>query len=292
MPPPTVAEVTGRLVGWLERLMPDRERADRLVGVLRAEFGSVAEPVDAAWCARIEAAAHAHSRHLLLEFDPTGHGEPDTVSRGWPPPEAAEVRARAAGFGEVRRLPDGVAVVRLDTLDAYGMAQPYVDAAFSLVRGARAVVLDLRANGGGDPGTLAAVAGWLLGDAAQQLSEVTYADRRRQWWTPERPPGTACPDLPAVVLTSAATFSSGEALAYHLQARRRVRVVGEATPGAADHVTPIRLAATVRGILPEAVVVDAVTGGNWEGHGVRPDLPCPAADALDAAVRLLARSPG
>jgi hypothetical protein len=288
MSPPSVAEVTERLAGWLERLMPDRERADRMVGALRAEFGSVVEPIDAGWCARVEAAAQAHSRHLLLAFDPAGRGEPDTESRGWPPPDPADVRSRAGGFGEVRRLPDGTAVVRLDTLDAYGLAQPYVDAAFTLVRGARAVVLDLRANGGGDPATLAAVAGWLLGDEAQRLSEVTYAGRRRQWWTPERPPGTAYADLPAVVLTSAATFSSGEALAYHLRARGRVRVAGEATPGAADHVTPIRLAATVRGLLPEAVVTDAVTGGNWEGRGVEPDLPCPAADALDTALRALA----
>jgi C-terminal processing protease CtpA/Prc len=86
------------------------------------------------------------------------------------------------------------------------------------------------------------------------------------------------------VLTSAATFSNGEALAYHLQARGRARVVGETTPGAADYVTPIRLAPTVLGLLPEAVTVDAVTGTNWEGRGVVPDVPCPAGRALDTAL--------
>jgi hypothetical protein len=36
------------------------------------------------------------------------------------------------------------------------------------------------------------------------------------------------------------------------------------------------------------VVRDAVTGGNWEGTGVVPDLPCDAAGALDAALDELA----
>jgi C-terminal processing protease CtpA/Prc len=48
-------------------------------------------------------------------------------------------------------------------------AQPYVDAAFTLARGVSAVVLDLRDNGGGDPATVARVAGLLLGDDAVHL---------------------------------------------------------------------------------------------------------------------------
>ncbi|WP_405060211.1 S41 family peptidase [Kribbella sp. NBC_01505] len=43
---------------------------------------------------------------------------------------------------------------------------------------------------------------------------------------------------PVAVLVGPGTFSSGEALAYHLRVRGRVTVVGETTPGAADHITP------------------------------------------------------
>ena len=63
-------------------------------------------------------------------------------------------------------------------------------------------------------------------------------------------------------------------------------VVGEATPGAADHVLPIRLASTVLAHVPRAYVRDALTGSNWEGVGVVPDAACPAGDALDAALSL------
>lgn len=44
-----------------------------------------------------------------------------------------------------------------------------------------------------------------------------------------------------------------------------------------------RPAPTVLGLLPEARVDDARTGTNWEAGGVRPDLECPAADALTVA---------
>jgi hypothetical protein len=49
-------------------------------------------------------------------------------------------------------------------------------------------------------------------------------------------------------------------------------------------VLPIRLAPTVLAHVPRACVRDARTGGNWEGTGVIPDITCPAADALDAAL--------
>jgi C-terminal processing protease CtpA/Prc len=89
------------------------------------------------------------------------------------------------------------------------------------------------------------------------------------------------------VLVAERTYSSGEALAYRIQSRGRARVVGQRTPGAADHVTPVRVTPHVRALVPEAFVRDAVTGTNWEGAGVVPDIECEPADALDVAVRSL-----
>ena len=275
----------GRLVVWLERLMPAGERRDTLVAELTDRFGDDTAPMNPAACAAVERSAWSVARHVALFFEPDGTEPPDTQAQEWPPPDPSAVRARAASVSQVRRLDDGTGLVRVDGLDQVGLAQPYVNAAFSLLRGARRIVLDLRGNGGGDPATVALIAGWLLGDESVKLSDVVEQHRSRQWWTPDLPPGTALRQ-DVCVLVGPGTFSSGEALAYHLQSHRRVTVVGEATPGAADHVLPIRLAPTVLAHVPRAYVRDALTGSNWEGVGVVPDVACPSGDALDTALSL------
>jgi hypothetical protein len=286
----TVAELVDRLVFWLGRLMPAGDRLDRLTTELRDTFGTRAEPVTAENCRAVQECAWRHSRHLELQFDPAGAATPDEESPGWPPVDPAAVRARAAGVSSVRRLDDGTGVIVVDSLESVAIAGPYLTAAFALAEHSARVVLDLRANGGGDPATVALIAGRLLGDDAVHLSDVVYRDRVRQWWTADRAPGTALRQ-PAAVLVSNRTYSSGEALVHHLQARGRVAVVGERTRGAADHITPIQVTAQVRGFLPEAVVRDVASGGNWEGTGVVPDVPCAADEALDVALRTRADWP-
>lgn len=281
----TVAELSSRLGRWVLRLMPEEPRRAALVAALEAEHGTDVEPLTAEGCARVEATAQRYSRHLMLLHDPTGTLPPDEEAHGWPPDDPADVRRRAGAVTRVERTADHVAVVRLDALEAMPLAEPYLRAAFRLTTGARKVVLDLRANGGGDPATVALLCGWVLGGEARHLSDVRYRDRVRQWWTAGGDDDCRVPaDCPVDVLTSSATFSSAEALTYHLRARGRVRVVGEAGRGGADHVTPVRLDPTVLGLLPEASVVDAVTGSSWEGTGVPPDLPCPAGEALERAL--------
>jgi len=131
---------------------------------------------------------------------------------------------------------------------------------------------------------------WLLGAEPTHISDVIYRDRTRQWRTTGRLADHALPAArPVSMLVGEATFSSGDALAYHLQGRGRARLVGRTTPGAADHVTPVRISRHVRAVLPEARVRDAVTGTNWEGAGVVPDIPCEPAEAFDTAIEALRR---
>ena len=119
-----------------------------------------------------------------------------------------------------------------------------------------------------------------------------YRDRTRQWWTTGRLGERALPTGDAGRRARRRrTFSSGEALAYHLQSQGRGPArSASATPGAADHITPVRVSPHVRAFLPEARVRDAVTGTNWERTGVVPDIACEPARTLEAAVeRLQAR---
>ena len=285
---PTVGALVLRLGAWIDRLFPDTDRGGRLKRALSDRFGEDARAVTEDRCRALEAVAHGFSRHFALEYVADGSLVPDDDPPGWPPQDRREVERRAGSVGAVSRRPDGVGVLALDGLDGVHIAAPYLEAAFALLRGARGVVLDLRRNGGGDPGTVALVLDWLLGGEATHVSDVIYRDRTRQWWTTGRLGDLALPrETPVSVLVGEHTFSSGEALAYHLQSRCRGPVVGQRTPGAADHITPVRVSAHVRALVPEARVRDAVTGANWEGTGVVPDVPCEPADALEAATEAM-----
>lgn len=276
------------LCAWIDRLFPDADRGERLKRALNERFGDDARAVTDGLCREVEAVAHEFSRHFALEYVADGSLVRDSEPPGWPPQDPREVQLRAGSVGEVARHADGVGVLALDGLDGVHLAAPYVEAAFVLLRGARGVVLDLRRNGGGDPGTVTLVLDWLLGGEPTKISDVIYRDRTRHWWTTGRLAGLAPPrETPVSVLVGERTFSSGEALAYHLQSQGRARLVGQRTPGAADHITPVCLSGHVRALLPEARVRDAVTGTNWEGTGVVPDIPCEPAPALGVAIEAL-----
>jgi len=284
----TIGATLDALTRWLPALLPDPERVDHILAAVGAATPERDEPVSAAALARVSAAAWAHSRHLELTYVADGSLTPDEESHGWPPPDLRAIRRRAGGVRSVTRSDDGVCTLAIDTLDPFDVAEPYLDAAVALAERATALVLDLRANGGGDPATVAYLAGFVLGGPAVHLSDVHGADGVEPWFSHELPGRHVATDAPVAVLTGGRTFSSAEALAYHLQARGRVTVIGETTPGGADHVTPIALTPHVRALLPIARVVDVATGTSWEGAGVQPDIACPVAEAADAAARWLA----
>jgi Peptidase family S41 len=283
----TVGTLASDLCAWIDRLFPDADRGERLKRALDERFGDDGRAVTAELCREIEAVSHAFSRHFALEYVADGSLVPDSEPPGWPPQDPREVQLRAGSVGEVTRDPDGMGLLALEGQDGVHIAAPYLKAAFALLRGARGVVLDLRRNGGGDLGTVTLVLDWLLGEPTH-ICDVIYRDRTRQWWTTGRLADLAPPpETPVSVLISGRTFSSGEGLAYHLQSQGRGRLVGQRTPGAADHITPVRLSGHVRALLPEARVRDAVTGTNWEGTGVVPDIPCEPAEARKAAIEAL-----
>src|SRR5262245_62920633 len=132
------------LCAWIDRLFPDADRGERLERALRERFGDDPRAVTDDVCREVEAVAHDFSRHFELEFVADGSLVPDTEPPGWPPQDAREVRRRAGSVREVARLPGGVGVLALDGHDGVEFAAPYLEAAFALLRGARAVVLDLR----------------------------------------------------------------------------------------------------------------------------------------------------
>ncbi|MGW6913794.1 S41 family peptidase [Kitasatospora sp. NPDC054939] len=225
--------------------------------------------------------------HLGLKY----HAEPVPPEQG-----AATLAAMRRKFDDslhgtprVELLGDGVAVLEIaPAVFPLSWAAEQLTAALSLVAPARALVLDLRRNLGGDPDTVAFICGYLL-DGRTHLNTMVsrQGEVAEQSWTPPFVPGARFGgSKPLYVLTSAQTFSGGEELAYDLQQLGRAQVVGEATRGGAHPREGWTVHPHLELTVPIARGVNPVSGTNWEGTGVQPDVPCEAGEALDRALAL------
>ena len=161
-------------------------------------------------------------------------------------------------------------------------------AAMTLLADTDALIVDLRRNGGGDPGMVALYCSFLFDDGTHLNDLYWRADgRTRQWWTLPYVPGRRYGGTkPVYVLTSADTFSGAEELSYNLKTRGRATLVGERTGGGAHPGGRYRVDTHLKAAVPSGRAINPVTGINWEGTGVEPDIELPAADAFDAAYRL------
>lgn len=86
------------------------------------------------------------------------------------------------------------------------------------------------------------------------------------------------------ILTSDFTFSAGEGFAYMMQANNRATIVGEITSGGAHPVKFFPLNGGFLAKIPIGRSVNPITGTNWEGIGVVPDIKVDEASALKVAL--------
>jgi hypothetical protein len=203
------------------------------------------------------------------------------------------VETTMGGIARVQLLEGNVARVELAPyLFPPVLAGPAVSAALQLVASASALILDLRGTLGGDPDMTALICGYLF-DEPVHLNSLYQreGDRTRQMWSSPYVPGPRFGGhKPIYVLTGAATFSGGEELAYDLQQQGRATVVGERTRGGAHPRIGFRVHPHLELTVPVARPIHPVTGTNWEGCGVAPDIEAPADDALDIAHRTALRT--
>ncbi|HJT66544.1 MAG TPA: S41 family peptidase [Pyrinomonadaceae bacterium] len=179
---------------------------------------------------------------------------------------------RQLGFSMQRK--GKLAVLKIDAF-TQSVALDFSKALPAALDGAEGIVLDLRANGGGDAEAMADVASLFLDDG---INLGRFADRsgaafelqtysKRLW----RVPQLSQIKLPLVVLTSESTSSAAEIMVAALQARRRARVIGSGTCGCV-------LAIRNRHALPDGGVLDVsefdyrtASGARLQDVGITPD---------------------
>ncbi|MBN1827386.1 MAG: S41 family peptidase [Candidatus Eisenbacteria bacterium] len=228
--------------------------------------------------------------HLRIMVRPDAYFEPaaDDTSTD---EEAARVAEEEAyenfGFLEVKRLRGNVGYLRMNGFYDAGRAGPTAAAAMAFLAHSDAVLIDLRLTLGGSPTMDQLLASWFF-DRPTRLSSfhrrMGDSTDVKQHWTQPFAPGADLSKADLFILTSEQTPSAAEAFAYDMKHLGRATIVGDTTAGAAhpcmEHVFPdLNLSFDV----PFARAVHPVTGTDWEGTGVIPDIAVPEEEALAAA---------
>jgi hypothetical protein len=230
----------------------------------------------------------SHDLHLSVSWDP----EAPAGNAGGPP--TADQRARSAArerrdnycFRKVEHLAGNVGYLKLDCFASAEDGGGTAVAAMGFLAGSDALIFDLRDNGGGDPTMIQLLTSYLVAGEPVHLNDfyIRKGDKTQQFWTQAWVPGTRLPDVPVFVLTSSRTFSAAEEFTYDLKNMKRATIVGETTGGGAHPVNLHRVKGyPVSLSLPYGRAINPISGTNWEGTGIEPDVKAEAAEALGVA---------
>lgn len=157
------------------------------------------------------------------------------------------------------------------------------DAAMAFLQHTSALLIDLRQNRGGDPAVGLVVMGYLFDKPVHLGDFLSRPDdsKTENIVSPHVSEARYIGDV--YVLVSRETISAAEGFAYDLQSVRRAVVIGERTAGAAHPAFDYRVGEHFTLTIPTSRYVNAVTGTDWEGTGVAPDISTSSENALRTA---------
>ena len=223
--------------------------------------------------------------HLRVNFNP----QISMFEDEQPPEDQAQARARAAhvnyGFERIERLACNVGYIDLRNFHSAEFGGPTAIAAMNFVANSKAIIFDLRQNGGGDPDMVQLISSYLFGDKPVHLNSLYWreGETTEEYWTDPKVPGVRSPDTPVYVLTSSRTFSAAEEFSYNLQCLGRATLVGETTGGGAHPGGSVPIDDQFSVWIPMGRAINPITETNWEGVGVEPEVDVPARVALEMA---------
>ncbi|RZJ03270.1 MAG: hypothetical protein EON89_12345 [Brevundimonas sp.] len=311
-PTPAPRETVEAVAGRIRDLYFDPAVGDRIADGLEAEsatgaFDALTDPRDLA--AALSRRLRPLDAHFNVAWDPNAPAAPGPGPQrivrvpGSPPTGVAGEpvrRVRSAnpaearghyGFRKVEILPGNIGYIDLrqfSNIDFENPADPArraADAALDFVADADAVIFDLRDNGGGAP----SMVGYLTSAFTPANAPIYNIFHSREGTESEAPAvfyPTPRLEVPVYVLISARTGSAGEAFPYTLQGAHRATIVGEASGGAANPGGMVPVGGGFAVFISQGSPRNPVTGKNWEGTGVMPDVPAPWDQALVRAQTL------
>jgi C-terminal processing protease CtpA/Prc len=236
-----------------------------------------------------------HDEHLWVKWHPEPlpvDEVPLRLNQEWQDERKLEARLDNYGLRRVERLPGNIGYLDIHNFHRPAWGGDTAVAAMNFLANAQALIIDLRKCTGGYPGMIALISSYLFGEEPVHLDSIYWRDDdiTQQYWTLPYVPGKRFIDKPVYVLISKVTFSGGEGFAYILQTRKRATLLGEKTDGGAHAGASYRLHSHFEVFIPIGRSINPMTGTNWEGIGVTPDISIPPEQAFNMAYKMALES--
>jgi hypothetical protein len=149
-----------------------------------------------------------------------------------------------------------------------------------------AVIIDLRGNGGGSHAAVRYLLSHFMDGDQLDITFLETGKEPIQSRTLEHVPAGRLRDKPLYVLISPQVASAAEAFAYDVRQFQLGTLVGATTAGGANNNTLVPVAPGFMLSVSYGRPVHPVTGSNWEGVGVAPDVEVDPDQALGVAQSL------
>ena len=281
----------------------DAGRGTRIAADLRGDaakgaFDAAETPQ--ALAAALTARLKPIDRHFRVEWSADGPANAEAPPAG----EAMRPRMRVPpggapsaddGIRQVEVLPGNIGLLSLGHFAPFEFgrgdqpARTAIDAALQRLAHTDAVIIDLRGNPGGAP----QMVGYLVSAFTPRNAPIYNVFHSRMGTMSEAPADwypTPRLDVPVYVLIDGHTGSAAESFAYTMQHAGRAKVVGEHSGGAANPGRFFDAGHGYRVFVPTGSPINPITGGNWEGTGVVPDVATTSDAALETAIALAGKA--
>ncbi|NQZ07960.1 MAG: S41 family peptidase [Algicola sp.] len=192
-------------------------------------------------------------------------------------------RRQFHGFNDVQNLDNGVGYLSLSYFrtSAIELADNYM----KLLETADAIIIDLRDNKGGTGEMVDYLARHFFDKTFHTSNTIGRNGKPSKNWLNPQVNGINRPDVPLFILVNNRTASGAEGLSYLMQNTQRATIIGETTIGAAHSGGTWYFDGFSVFVANEAHI-SAITGKDWEGTGVIPDIKTTDDKSYAAALEL------
>jgi retinol-binding protein 3 len=199
-----------------------------------------------------------------------------------------DMRKRNFLFTKAEILPGNIGYVKFNGFVGFEKeARPTITGAFRFVANTKALIIDLRDNGGGSVEMVAQVESYFF-PTKTHMNDVINRDKSKwELWTNPAEADSVLLQMPVYILTARRTFSGAEDFSYGMQSIHRAVIVGDTTGGGAHPTGPVPVTLGFVAAVPWARSMSPYTHTDWEGTGVIPDIPAPSDKALEAAEKAI-----